>query len=170
MNELTVTLILILITWACASIQTVEHYHLIHHNLMSAKVKREWTIARAVVLGSLALASWCLGLVPWTSALALFIGAWGAFSFIFRRGLNQSMAWDRHYLGSTSIYDVFFIRIAFFFQEWRWANAEAIEAAHQSAYSHSGDYRRTVHRAERIMSAVELGVAAIAVIITLTIK
>ena len=158
------------VTWACAAIQTEEHYHLIHHNLMSAKVKREWAVARALVLVSLALASWCFGLVPWWSALALFIGSLGAFSFIFRRGLNKTMGWDRHYLGSTSVYDVFFISLAFFFEEWKWPNAESIRVAHQSAYKHSAAYRATVNRAEKTMSAVELGVAAIAVIITLTIK
>lgn len=169
MNLVTI-LIFACITGACASIQTVEHYHLIHHGMMSTKVKREWTIARAVVLGSLSLASWCLGLVPWWSALALFLGSWGAFSFIFRRGLNRAMTWDRHYLGSTAKTDVFFISLAFFFEEWKWPNAESIRVAHQSAYKHSAAHRATVNRAEKIMSAVELGVAAIAVIITLTIK
>lgn len=169
MNLVTI-LIFAFVTGACAAIQTDEHAPIIRRGDMTAKVKREWTIARAVVLGSLALASWCLGLVPWTSALALFAGAWCAFSFIFRRGLNKSMEWDKHYLGSTSIYDVFFISLAFFFEEWKWPNAESIRVAHQSAYKHSAAYRATVNRAEKIMSAVELGVAAIAVIITLTIK
>lgn len=158
------------ITWACAIIQASEHHYMIRRGTMSAGVKREWTIMRAAVLGGLSIASWCLGLVPWTSALALLLGSWGAFSFIFRRGLNSAMTWDRHYLGSTAKTDVFFISLAFFFEEWKWPNAESIRVAHQSAYKHSAAYRATVNRAEKTMSAVELGVAAIAVIITLTIK
>lgn len=156
------------VTWLCAIIQASEHHWMIRHGQMDAGVKREWTIMRSAVLGGLSIAAWTLGLVPWISALALFIGAWGAFSFIFRRNLNGLMKWDEHYLGSTSVYDVLFIRIAFLFQEWRWANSEAIEAAHQSAYPHSRDYRTTVHRAERIMSAVEMGAAALSILITLT--
>lgn len=169
MSLVTIAIITV-VTWGCAVIQADEHHYLIRHGLMSAEVKREWTIMRALVLGAISLATWCLGLVPWTSALALFVGSWGAFSFIFRRRLNGLMKWDTHYLGSTSVYDVFFIRVAFFIQEWRWASGEAIRATHQAVYQNSGDYRKTVALAEKIMSSIELGSAVLAIGITLLLK
>lgn len=167
MMSLVTIAIFTVVTWACAVIQADEHHYMIRHGLMSVGVKRDWTIMRAFVLGVLSLATWCLGLVPWTSALALFVGSWGAFSFIFRRNLNGLMKWDTHYLGSTSVYDVFFIRVALFLQEWRWASGDAIRATHQAVYQHSGDYRKTVHLAEKIMSAIELGAAVLAAGITI---
>lgn len=167
MQQIFAVLVFVVITWACAVIQAEEHHSMICHGLMSASVKWEWTIMRAFVLGVLSLATWFLGLVSWTSSLALFVGSWGVFSFIFRRNLNGLMKWDTHYLGSTSVYDVFFIRVAFFLQEWRWASGEAIRATHQAVYQNSGDYRKTVHLAEKIMSAIELGAAVLAAGITI---
>lgn len=168
MEQVFAVLVFAVVALGGAGIQVAEHYHLIHHGHMGARVKRDWTIARAVLLGLLAVGALLVGMVDTWSALALFIGSWCAYTFIFRRGLNKSMKWERHYLGGSSRYDATCIAVMFFLQTWRIPNVEGIMATHDGAWRHSMQYRTTVRKAEVLASVVELSIAALCVAFTLS--
>lgn len=141
-----------------AWLQADEHQPIIRRGRMSAKIKRDWTAMRGVVLGLCALAAWGFG-VPFLASVALFSGAWCLHTSAFRWRLNAAMGWDRYYLGSTSRYDLFMISLVLFAKNWRWPNVAGIKATHQGAYRFDG-YNADVHRAGRLAYAVELIVSA----------
>ena len=168
MEQVFAVLVFAVVALGGAGVSVAEHYHMIHHGHMSAGVKRDWTIARGVLLGLLSMGALLVGVVDLWSALALFAGSWCAYTFIFRRGLNKSMKWDRHYLGGSSRYDATCIAVMFFMQTWRIPNVEGIMATHDGAWQHSMVYRTTVRKAEVLASVVELSIAAMAVALTLS--
>lgn len=148
-------LLLAIVAMAGAWLQADEHAPIIRRGRMTAAIKRDWSVARGVVLGLCALASWGFG-APFLSAVALFTGAWCLFTSAFRWRLNASMGWDRYYLGSTSRYDLFMIALVLFANNWRWPNVTGIKATHQGAYNLSDGYKADVHRAGRLAYTVEL--------------
>ncbi len=168
MEQVFAVLVFAVVALGGAGVQVAEHYHLIHHGNMNAGVKRQWTIARGVLLGLLSCGACYLGMVDVWSALALFLGSWCAYTFVFRRGLNKSMKWDRHYMGGSSRYDATCIAVMFFLQTWRIPNVEGIMATHDGAWQHSMQYRTTVRKAEVLASVVELSIAALCVALTLS--
>ena len=158
MSVLFTALLLAIVAASGAWLQADEHAPIIRRGRMTAAVKRDWTIARGMVLGLCALGAWFIG-IPFLSAVALFIGAWCLFTSAFRWWLNAAMGWDRYYMGSTSRYDLFMISLVLFAKNWRWPNVTGIKATHQGAYKFDG-YKADVHRAGRLAYAVELIVSA----------
>lgn len=145
-----------------AWLQADEHQPIIRRGRMSAKIKRDWTAMRGVVLGLCALAAWGFG-VPFLASVALFSGAWCLHTAAFRWRLNAAMGWDRYYMGSTSRYDLFMISLVLFAKNWRWPNVTGIKATHQGAYLFDG-YRADVHGAGRLAYAVECAAWASSII------
>lgn len=127
-----------------------------------------WGLIKFVTIAATGITAFCIewhftGLNLWRIPMitAGAIGTAAMNSLMFRRWLNEEMpTWSLNYIGSTSVYDRFWIR-----RRTKYADAW-IKQNHQHKYKHDRDYATAVHEAERSCARWEVSAAIVGFVIT----
>ncbi len=145
------------IVFTLVNLQVNAHALAITRGTMDRGVKVLWSLLRTGCVIALLLLIVLAGLAGVVQSLLLFIASMAAFSFLFRRGINVRMKWDEHYLGVSSWYDLFWLRLFCRPSDPRKPSLRWFVDNHYGRYGFDWNYRRAVWHAEKSASAAEIG-------------
>ena len=145
--------------WVAGMLQAVVHVRLLRSERLTPLVKGWWGMGRMAVSMAVSMVGVVVYGMPWWWGVVLGVGGLLVSGNVFRSCFNSLMGWDEFYLGWSSAYDRFMVRVA------GWVSGVDVdenigtveEGRFYSLYAHNDRFRALVHSGGRLAAAAELG-------------